>query len=256
MEDRKEYYFLFGLRPFETLYFEDKKIYFVYEHYRRMKRAFHILNIPFEITYEDFEKVLNDFVENVMSPFGAIRVYVEDEYFFIEEKEVKYSREMFERGLRISISKVRKSSRNILNYIKTFNMGINILEDERAKEKGFDTALFLNEKSFITETSFGNIFFRRGDIIFTPHILSGVLPGIMRKKIMEVSKELGYKVVKKFLSLEEIKEMEECFITTSIAGVFPVRSIEDISFSSRDFCYKVISIDFLRRPWNNLENDH
>lgn len=256
MEDRKEYYFLFGLKPFETLYFEDKKVHFIYEHYRRMKRAFHIFNIPFEITYENFEKVLNDFVENVMSPFGAVRVYVEDEYFFIEEREVKYSKEMFERGLSISISKVIKSSRNILNYIKTFSMGINLLEDERAKRRGFDTALFLNEKNFITETSFGNIFFRKENIIFTPHILSGVLPGIMRKKIIEVSKDLGYKVIKKFISLEDIKDMEECFITTSIAGAFPVRNIEDIYFSSRDFCKRVSSIDFLKRPWNRIEDEH
>lgn len=255
MEDRKDFYFLFGLKPFETLYFENKKVHFIYEHYKRMKRAFYVLNIPFEITYDDFEKALNDFVENVSSPFGAVRVYIEDEYFFIEEKEVRYSKEMFDRGLRVSISKVVKSSHNILNFIKTFSMGMNVLEDERAKERGFDTALFLNERRFITETCFGNIFFRKGDIIFTPHILNGVLPGIMRKKIIEISKELGYKVEKKNLSLEDIKNMEECFITTSVAGVFPVRNIENIYFPSRDFCKKVSNIDILRRPWNRTEDE-
>ncbi|MCS7202379.1 MAG: aminotransferase class IV [Dictyoglomus sp.] len=250
MEDRKEYYFLFGLKPFETLYFENKKVHFVYEHYRRMKRAFHILSIPFELSYEDFEKALSQFVQNITSDFGAIRIFLKDQYLYIEEREVKYNRELFKRGLRVSISKSIKFSRNILNFIKTFNMGLNVIEEERAKKKGFDTALFLNERGLVTETSFGNIFFRKGRIIYTPHILSGVLPGIMRKEVIKISGKLGYEIKKIFLSLEDIKKMEECFLTNSIAGVFPVRNLGDICFSSRDFCEEVSSIEFLRRPWN------
>ncbi|MFN3699037.1 MAG: aminotransferase class IV [Dictyoglomus sp.] len=250
MTNKKNYYFLFGLKPFETLYFEGNNIHFIFDHYRRMKRAFHLLRIPFEISYERFEKILKDFGENIRSPYGAIRVYCEDEYLFVEEREVKYNRKIFEKGLSITISKVIRSSHNVLNYIKTFNMGINLIEEERAKEKGFDTALFLNEKNFITEVSFGNIFFRKGKILYTPHILSGVLPGIMRRKVIEIAKKMGYEVRKTFLTLRNIKDMEEAFITTSIAGVFPIKNIEEIYFSSRDFCEKASSIDFLKRPWN------
>ncbi len=251
MKNKKDYYFLFGLKPFETLYFEGKNVHFLFEHYKRMKRSFWVLCIPFKISYESFEKFIRDFVDNVNKPYGAIRIYWEDEYLFIEERELKYSKEMFWRGLSVTISKVIKSSHNILNYIKTFNMGINLIEEERAKEKGFDTALFLNEKSFITEVSFGNIFFRKENTLYTPHILSGILPGIMRKKIIEISKTMGYEMKKTFLTLRDIKDMEECFITTSIAGVFPVGNIEDIYFSSRDFCRRASSIEFLERPWNS-----
>ncbi|MGC8931307.1 MAG: hypothetical protein ACP5K6_07195 [Dictyoglomus sp.] len=44
--------------------------------------------------------------------------------------------------------------------------------------------------------------------------------------------------------------MEECFITTSVAGAFPVKNIEKISFSSKEFSLKLAQIEIFKIPWN------
>ncbi len=248
--ERKEYIYNFGLIPYETLYFENNNIHLVPEHYRRMKRAFKILNLPFLITLEKFEEHLKEYLAKIKKPFGALRIYFKEDKPIIKEKEIKYNKEIYNKGLSIKISKVKKHSNNILNYIKTFNMGINVIEEERAQRMGFDTCLFLNEKEFITETAFGNIFFRREKNIYTPHIQNGLLPGTMRKKVIETTKILGYKIHISFLKIEDIKHMEECFITTSIAGAFPVNNIENINFPSREFSLKLTEFEIFKRPWN------
>ena len=68
-----------------------------------------------------------------------------------------------------------KDSNNILNYFKTFNFGMNYIEDIRAKEKGYDGALFLNNMGYICETTYANIFFRKENILYTPDIRNGIL---------------------------------------------------------------------------------
>nr|WP_273333897.1 aminotransferase class IV [Dictyoglomus turgidum] len=248
--NKEEYFYTFGLVPFETIYFENGELHLLYEHYNRMRRGFKTLKLPFSLPFEKFEEYLRDYITKTNLSFGALRIHFKGKEPIIEEKEIKYDREKYNRGLAIKISKIRKYSHNILNYIKTFNMGLNVIEEERAKSLGFDTCLFLNEKKLITETAFGNIFFRKEKTLYTPHIQNGILPGIMRKKVIEVAKSLGYQVDISFLKLEDIKNMEECFITTSVAGAFPVKNIEKISFSSKEFSLKLAQIEIFKRPWN------
>jgi len=99
------------------------------------------------------------------------------------------------------------------------------------------------------KAAFANIFFRKNNVIYTPHILCGLLPGIVRKHVIRVSEKLGYIVRKAFLKVDDIKDMDECFITSSIAGIFPVLRIEDIEFKQRGFAEYLLSMDKFNRPW-------
>lgn len=61
---------------------------------------------------------------------------------------------------------------------KTGNYLENYMEGQRALKNGFDDVIFLNTKSEITETSKSNIFFVRDGKLYTPHVSSGLLPGL------------------------------------------------------------------------------
>jgi 4-amino-4-deoxychorismate lyase len=87
-------------------------------------------------------------------------------------------------------------------------------------------------------------------VIYTPHILCGLLPGIIRKQVIRVSEEFGYKVKKAYLSVEDIKDMDECFITNSIASIFPVLRIDNIEFKKRSFAEYLLSMEKFERPWS------
>ncbi|SEF52524.1 4-amino-4-deoxychorismate lyase [Caloramator fervidus] len=239
----------FGMVPFETLYFYDYKIEDIDKHYVRLKRTHRILNISFNIGYQNFYDMLYKYIyENNLSS-GVLKVVCYNDEINIFYRKPHYTKDMFQRGLKLKISKVVKSKRNIFNYIKTFNYGINYIEDIKAKKKGYDTALFLNENKEVCETSYANIFFVYDKEIFTPHLLSGILRGIMRDNVLSFFKSKGYKINKTFIRYEDIKYFKECFLTNSVMGVMPVFSIDDILFKERYSIDLILKSKKFFREW-------
>jgi branched-subunit amino acid aminotransferase/4-amino-4-deoxychorismate lyase len=157
---------------------------------------------------------------------------------------------MYESGLRLNLSKVVRDRENILSYFKTFNYGINYLEDLRAKNKNYEGALFLNNQGNICETSYANIFLKSENTIYTPHIRNGILNGVMRRLVIAKALEMGYEVRKTNITIRELNNFEECFITNSIAGVIPVKSINNYMFASRKFASLINKEEILKRSWN------
>ncbi len=66
---------------------------------------------------------------------------------------------------------------NMLHYRKAFR---------EAQEAGADDGLMLTTDGFIAETSIANIFWKKGDVVFTPSKKCDILPGIMRETIIEI----------------------------------------------------------------------
>lgn len=76
-------------------------------------------------------------------------------------------------------------SRSPLNKFKSFNYLKNHLAFMQAQQQGFDDAILLNETGQIAESSRANVFFLTCDNTWiTPNLLSGCLPGIIRKVLI------------------------------------------------------------------------
>ncbi|BCS80417.1 aminotransferase class IV [Anaerocellum diazotrophicum] len=239
----------FGLVPFETIYFDKKGVHFLFEHFKRFKRAFWILGLGCDLEFEKFKEAIERYIVSCGKDYGGVRIFYVDGNLIFAQKEIRYSKNLFQKGFELKIARTRKDNANILNYIKTTNIGVNLIEEKSAKKKGFDSCLFLNQDDFVCEAAFSNIFFRKDKVIYTPHISCGLLPGIVRKHVIRVSEKLGYMVRKLCLKIDDIKDMDECFITSSIAGIFPVLRIEDIEFKQRDFTEYLLGMDEFYRPW-------
>jgi 4-amino-4-deoxychorismate lyase len=240
----------FGLTTFDTIYFENKTPHFLYKHYSRLKRASKALKILFKYSFEEFEGEVIDFLNDQSVLDGVLKVVVLNNSLHFNIRQPSYSIEKYEEGFRLSISKVIRDERNIINYFKTFNYGINIIEDNRAKDKGYDGVVFLNSKKQVCETSYANIFFREGKTLYTPHLSSGMLKGIMRDQVIRYSRLNGFNIIKGFITLEKLSCFKECFITNSVAGIFPVKSIGDIEFTENDFCKLINKERYFIRSWN------
>ena len=239
----------FGLLPFETIYFDEKGPQFLWEHYNRLKRGHRILKFKFELKFDDFNNKIVEEIGKIERPYGILKVIYFDDKLNIQFREFTYTQQQFMNGIKLRTSKCIRDSKNILNYLKTFNYGINYIEDKRAKEKGFHSALFLNEKGFICETSYANIFFAKGKKIHTPHISSGILKGIMREDVIKTLKNKGYKVIKDFIPFEDAEEFDECFITNSVIGVLPVSKIDNLTFKGRNVFETISKEDRFLRNW-------
>ncbi len=100
--------------------------------------------------------------------------------------------------------------------------------------------LLADNKGYITEGSKSNIFFIKDNAVYTPPEIK-VLPGITRKHIIAISKELNIRVIEKNISINDLREYSTVFISGTSAKVLPVRKINDISYDVYSKILKRIS---------------
>jgi len=104
---------------------------------------------------------------------------------------------------------------------------------ESAHELGFDEVLSLGGLSgarTIWEGSRTNIFAVRGRTLMTPALDGPLVPGIMRRLVLERARELDLAIVReRGLHLSELASADEVFLTNSVRGVIPVARLVDTS---------------------------
>ena len=130
-------------------------------------------------------------------------------------------------GIRIRTSSyVRHPAHPSLSGAKTNGNYINsMMALKEALDHGFDEALMLDIDGFVSEGSGENIFVIKDGVIFTPHLTSA-LPGITRDTIVTLAKSLGYEIIEKKLSCDEIYASDEAFFTGTAAEVTPIRDLD------------------------------
>jgi branched-chain amino acid aminotransferase len=104
-----------------------------------------------------------------------------------------------------------------------------ILATTEAKNNGFDEALLLDANGYVAEGPGANFFFEQNEVLYTSPI-GNILPGITRATIFELCKELGFKIVEKYFTPEEIKGADSAFFTGTAAEVAGIKSIDNIPF--------------------------
>ncbi len=96
-------------------------------------------------------------------------------------------------------------------------------------EGGYE-ALLVNENDFITEGSRSNIFFIKGNTLFTaPDNI--ILNGITRKHILDICSENQIRVNLEPVNVKDISEFDAVFMTGTSPIVLPFYSIDNIVFS-------------------------
>lgn len=87
--------------------------------------------------------------------------------------------------LRLGLSPYLANSTSPLAGVKSCNYLENILAIDEAKSRGFQEAVRLNESGHITGGSMANIFWLKGEELFTPSLSTGCLPGTTREFVLE-----------------------------------------------------------------------
>ena len=216
----------FGKGIFETILWRDKPV-FLNEHLERLKKSMEEIGLlPLE------EKILREQLDNLDIKDKVLKITVTPLNIIITERNINYKEEDYNRGMSLTISKVRRNSTSRLCYIKSTCYIENLIEKENAKKIGYDDVLFLNENGYVTETSCANIFIVKNKEILTPKISYGLLDGIIRRKIIE-----NFDVKEKSITIDELKESEEVVITNSLMGAMSIKKIDDIKYDSEKFRY-------------------
>ena len=101
------------------------------------------------------------------------------------------------------------------------------LARREAFDNGFDEAIFLTERGYVSEGSAEHVFLVRDDTLISPPSTADNLDGITRRSLITLATEdLGMKFVERPFGRSELYVADEMFLCGTGAEVTPVKSVD------------------------------
>jgi branched-chain amino acid aminotransferase len=235
-----DYGYLYGFGLFETMRAYEGRVFRLDRHLRRLASSAKVLSLSIdEAEMQDAVKrtiKANNLGDarvriNVSAGEGAINA---DSYtcrkatmLVVAEEYIPLSKQVYRDGLRVITSTIRRDSQSYLSGMKTTGYLMNIVARQQARLVGADEALCLNEKGLLAEASMSNIFVVSNNILRTPGLESGILPGITRQAVIELASRVGVNCLEGDVQLNDLCNADESFLTSSLMEIMPLTRMGD-----------------------------
>ncbi len=167
------------------------------------------------------EMVLPDRFECRFYAFACPFVFIADDEQRIRGLDLIVSRER----VRISPRAVDPKAKN-LHWL---DMQMALFE---AGDRGAEWAVLPDEEGYLTEAAGANIFIIQNGAVLTPD--AGCLEGITRQAVFDLCSELGIPSKATRVHVDEVRDAEEVFLTTTAGSIMPVRSVDGQLLAGRE----------------------
>jgi branched-chain amino acid aminotransferase len=228
--------FRYGDGLFETMLWENGNLRLLDYHIDRLYKGMNLMKIEGADQYnsafinERVVKLLekNQLIENDcrirFSVFrdgeGLYTPQTNQSAYVIEVTKLDKKRDTYNHsGLIIDIYTEHRKPQNILSNIKSSNALLYVLAGVYRKKHALDDVLLINESGFLVESSSSNLFVWYNGMLYTPALSEGCVDGVMRRSILDFSKENGIEVIEAQINPQILNEAEEIFLTNAIAGM-------------------------------------
>jgi branched-subunit amino acid aminotransferase/4-amino-4-deoxychorismate lyase len=127
---------------------------------------------------------------------------------------------------RLTVSGFPVNSRSPLAGVKCCNYLESLLSIAEARAAGFDEAIRLNERGQVVSGSMANVFWIKGDQLFTPDLSVGCLPGTTREFVCE-----KLEVTEVLADAGDLHHADSIFLTSAGLLVRQVTEIDGKEFA-------------------------
>jgi len=135
-----------------------------------------------------------------------------------------YPASYWENGVDITTCKTTLSSQERLAGIKHLNRLEQVLARQEWDNE-YQEGLMLNISGHVVEAVMSNVFVIENSQIITPRIDCEGVKGVMRDVVLKLCESNGIMTMEDNLTLERVLFADEVFLTNSLIGVWPVKSI-------------------------------
>jgi branched-chain amino acid aminotransferase len=238
--------FRFGDSVFETISFENGKLYRWDLHKKRLEGGLTAINIVFNT--ERLESDILKTIERNKLQNGSARLTItrgegSRGYLPTYQKpcnvviEAMKTLPIERTSATLCVSKYKKIPTECLPVNFKLSQGLNsTLAKIEAHKKGFFEALQLNINNEIAECASSNIFWVSGGKVYTPSLDCGILNGVIRQVILERSPD---KIIEGRFTLNDIKTADEVFITNTTIKIMPVSEVEGVWKNTKGFEFRI-----------------
>lgn len=133
---------------------------------------------------------------------------------------------------RLHTATTRRNAASPASNLKTLSYLDNVLARREALAAGRDEAAMLDGSGRVSCAGAANIFWMQDGRLFTPAPRCGVLPGIMRARILAAAERAGAAATEVEAGIEEAKAADAVFLTNSLIGLRSVASWDEAAYGA------------------------
>jgi len=139
-----------------------------------------------------------------------------------------YRADVGREGVAVRICRTRLGRNPRLAGIKHLNRLEQVLARSEDNPRDCEEGLMLDDRGYVIEGIATNVFAIRGGRVCTPDLSECGVAGIVRALVLEEARALtGQEPEVASLGIEELAGADECFLTNSLIGIWPINTIED-----------------------------
>ena len=211
-------------------------------HWERMKRDAELLRVPFPTDPEWLREGLLRLVAANEAPNATLRACI------LKNSGTPFAGDATDRpfdlvamtarladwgeSMRLCIVPDGRFAASPYSRTKVLSWAFNLNWYQAAHERGFDEVVLLNERQEVAECTSANIFAVFGREVYTPPLEAGCLPGITREILLDDLAVPDIQIAERTLTLSDLVNANEVFVTSSTRDVMPVREIEGIQLKT------------------------
>lgn len=159
----------------------------------------------------------------------------------VVSEPTQYPAAFFEQGVMVVIADAKANPLDPLASHKTLNYWSRLKALAQAAAQQAGEALWFAVTNHLCGGAVSNAFLVKNGSLYTPiardeeqpgALPSPVLPGITRACVLEIAEGLSIDVHKKMLTISDVLEADEIFLTNSSWQILPVISVEDKTIGS------------------------
>lgn len=226
-----------GWGIFSTLRIYDGVPFAFERHWERLRRDAERIDLPLPYQREPVRQAISRLLEANGVKDGCLRIYLVYNRIGIwcsEEQMPAVDLIMYTVDLRMRAGPVKlgllehgRYAAHPLAGAKVTSWLENAWAAEKARSRGFEDMVLLNEHGLVAECTAANILFVRGGRVSTPSERSGCLAGVSRQILLEIARSAGVPIEECNVTAQEMWAADEAFISSTTREVQPVSFIED-----------------------------
>lgn len=234
---------LYGDGIFEGIRAYNGRIFKLEEHIDRLYESAKTLDIKIPLSKEEFKEIIIETLRKNKLTNAYIRPIVtrgvgklgldprnceKPTIIVIPQRLEQYPlTATYRRVFKAIVSSIRRTppfclpaSAKVLNYQN------NILAKIEAIHYGADEAIMLDWRGYVCEGTGSNIFIVKKGVLITPPLHASILPGITRQTVIEIAKRIGVEVLERDLTIHDLYNADEVFLTGTSIEIQPVVEID------------------------------
>jgi branched-chain amino acid aminotransferase len=139
-------------------------------------------------------------------------------------------KDALEHGVDVRISSWARSAPNTFPTLAktSANYANSALIKMEAIADGYSEGIALDTFGFLSEGSGQNLFIVRDGTLYTPPVTASILPGITRNSVIQIAKDMGYKVREEMLPREMLYIADEAFFAGTAVEITPIKSVDKV----------------------------